>query len=75
MLENFDDTVVTVGSGGSVSGIAIGNYLTGSKPKYALNRYIDIFFIDCGRVITYRPLSDQSVHYAQGPNVSQSSLS
>ena len=47
MLENFDDTVVTVGSGGSVSGIAIGNYLTGSKPKYALNRYIDIFFIDC----------------------------
>ena len=44
VLENFDDTVVTVGSGGSVSGIAIGNYLTGSKLKYALNRY---FFIDC----------------------------
>ena len=47
MLKNFDDIVVTVGSGGSASGIAIGNYLTGSKLKYALNRNIDIFFINC----------------------------
>ena len=47
MLENFDDIVVTVGSGGSASGIAIGNYLTGSKLKYALNRNIDIFFSYC----------------------------
>ena len=47
VLKNFDDIVVTVGSGGSASGIAIGNYLTGSKLKYALNRNIDIFFIDC----------------------------
>ena len=47
VLENFDDIVVTVGSGGSASGIAIGNYLTGSKLKYALNRNIDIFFIYC----------------------------
>ena len=47
MLENFDDIVVTVGSDGSASGIAIGNYLTGSKLKYALNRNIDIFFINC----------------------------
>ena len=33
VLKNFDDIVVTVGSGGSASGIAIGNYLTGSKLK------------------------------------------
>ena len=45
VLENFDDIVVTVGSGGSASGIAIGNYLTGSKLKYALNRNIDIFLL------------------------------
>ena len=45
MLKNFDDIVVTVGSGGSASGIAIGNYLTGSKLKYALNRNIDIFLL------------------------------
>ncbi|XP_067034638.1 uncharacterized protein [Acropora muricata] len=38
VLENFDDIVVTVGSGGSASGIAIGNYLTGSKLKcHAVN--------------------------------------
>ena len=47
VLKNFDDIVVTVGSGGSASGIAIGNYLTGSKLKYALNRNIDIFFSYC----------------------------
>ena len=45
VLENFYDIVVTVGSGGSASGIAIGNYLTGSKLKYALNRNIDIFLL------------------------------
>ena len=33
VLKNFDDIVVTVGSGGSASGKAIGNYLTGSKLK------------------------------------------
>ena len=31
VLEDYDDIVVTVGSGGTASGIAIGNYLTGSK--------------------------------------------
>ena len=33
VLEDYDDIVVTVGSGGTASGIAIGNYLTGSKLK------------------------------------------
>lgn len=38
VLDNFDDIVVTVGSGGTASGIAIGNYLTGSKLKcHAVN--------------------------------------
>ena len=31
VLEDHDDIVVTVGSGGTASGIATGNYLTGSK--------------------------------------------
>ena len=29
VLEDYDDIVVAVGSGGTASGIAIGNYLTG----------------------------------------------
>ena len=33
LLENFDDIVIAVGSGGSAAGIAIANYLTGSKLK------------------------------------------
>ena len=33
VLENYDDIVVTAGSGGTASGIAIANYLTGSKLK------------------------------------------
>ncbi|XP_074633133.1 uncharacterized protein LOC141891953 isoform X4 [Acropora palmata] len=33
VLENFDDIVVTAGTGGTAAGIAIGNYLTGSKLK------------------------------------------
>ena len=34
VLEDYDDIiVVTVGSGGTASGIAIGNNLTGSKLK------------------------------------------
>lgn len=38
LLENFDDIVITVGSGGSAAGIAIANYLTGSKLKcHAVN--------------------------------------
>ena len=33
LLEDVDDIVITVGSGGSAAGIAIANYLTGSKLK------------------------------------------
>ena len=33
VLEDYDDIVVTVSSGGTASGIAIGNYLTGSILK------------------------------------------
>ncbi|XP_022800920.1 bifunctional D-cysteine desulfhydrase/1-aminocyclopropane-1-carboxylate deaminase, mitochondrial-like, partial [Stylophora pistillata] len=35
LLEDFDDIVLTVGSGGTAAGIAIANYLTGSKLKYS----------------------------------------
>ena len=31
VAENFDDLVVAVGSGGTVFGLALANYLTGSK--------------------------------------------
>ena len=33
VLEKFDDIVVAVGAGGTISGLAIANYLTGSKVK------------------------------------------
>ena len=33
LLEDFDDIVLTAGTAGSASGIAIANYLTGSKLK------------------------------------------
>ena len=33
LLENYDDIVISVGSGGRAAGIAIANYLTGSKLK------------------------------------------
>lgn len=40
LLEDFDDILMTVGSGGSAGGIAIANYLTGSKLKcHAVNVY------------------------------------
>ena len=31
--QNFDDVVIAVGSGGSAGGLAIANYLAGSKIK------------------------------------------
>ncbi len=34
VTEKFDDVVVAVGSGGTACGLALGNYLTGSKLKY-----------------------------------------
>ena len=33
ICESFDDVVVACGSGGSIAGLAIGNYLTGQKVK------------------------------------------
>ncbi|XP_077987823.1 uncharacterized protein LOC144442367 [Glandiceps talaboti] len=33
ILDNFDDVIVTIGSSGTAAGLAIGNYLTGSKLK------------------------------------------
>ena len=33
VLENFDDIVVATGSGGTICGLAVGNYLTGMKVK------------------------------------------
>ena len=33
VLENFDDIVLATGSGGTLSGLAVGNYLTGQKIK------------------------------------------
>ena len=32
--DHFDDIVVTSGTGGTTAGIAIANYLTGSKLRY-----------------------------------------
>ena len=62
VLKNFDDIVVTVGSGGSASGIAIGNYLTGSKLKWALNKNIDIFFLDCVGGLDKKKFGSRSWH-------------
>ena len=31
LYENFDDVVVATGSGGTISGLAVANYLTGSR--------------------------------------------
>ncbi len=33
VAERYDDLVVAVGSGGTVCGLALGNYFTGSKLK------------------------------------------
>ena len=35
VLDNFDDIVVAIGSGGTTCGLGLANYLTGSKLKYA----------------------------------------
>ena len=34
LLEKFDDLVMAIGSGGTAYGLAVANYLTGSKLKY-----------------------------------------
>lgn len=34
ICEMIDDIVVACGSGGTIAGLAIGNYLTGGKLKY-----------------------------------------
>ena len=34
ILEKFDDIVVTIATGGTATGLAIGNYLTGSKLRF-----------------------------------------
>ena len=33
VLDNFDDIVVATGSGGTICGLAVANYLTGLKVK------------------------------------------
>ncbi|PFX26631.1 bifunctional D-cysteine desulfhydrase/1-aminocyclopropane-1-carboxylate deaminase, mitochondrial-like [Stylophora pistillata] len=46
LLVDFDDIVLTVGSGGTAAGIAIANYLTGSKLKcHAVNVYDDDAYV------------------------------
>ena len=57
VLENFDDIVVATGSGGTICGLAVGNYLTGQKVKY----------VSCkiGTFVNYIPvvqLSSSSAH-------------
>ena len=42
VLDNFDDIVTCVGTGGTASGLAISNYLTGSKIKY--NEFLKSLF-------------------------------
>ena len=41
VLENFDDIVTTIATGGSAAGLAIANYLTGSKLR---QNYFILFF-------------------------------
>ncbi|XP_052275020.1 uncharacterized protein LOC127874610 [Dreissena polymorpha] len=58
LYENFDDIVVTIATGGTAAGIAIGNYLTGSKlrihavsiflSKEKLTPYVDRMLSDIG---------------------------
>lgn len=42
MLDDFDDIFVAAGSVGTACGLAIGNYLTGSKLRY---HYIERCFL------------------------------
>lgn len=70
VLENFDDIVVTAGSGGTASGIAIANYLTGSKLKWVLNSDPNYFF--AGLVLNNQKFVFEL--YAIRPTVSPPSL-
>ena len=36
VLDDFDDIVLPVSSGGTACGVAVGNYLMGSKLKYVI---------------------------------------
>lgn len=47
-LDDIDDVIVTFGSGGTTGGLAIGNYLTGSKVKYVLTTSVNVLVSDCG---------------------------
>ena len=38
-MEKFDDILLPIGSGGTACGLAVANYLTGSKLKYVFSNY------------------------------------
>ena len=38
-MDNFDDIIVAIGSGGTACGLALANHLTGSKLKYAISNF------------------------------------
>lgn len=63
VADRFDDVVVAVGSGGTASGLAIGNYLTGSKVRVHAVAVCDdaaYFHGHCNEMIAALGLADET---------------
>lgn len=76
VCENFTDVVVAIGSGGTASGLAIGNYLSGSKVNIhavAVCDTVDYFYDHVDEMLQAIGLSEEissrqilHIHEAQG---------